>query len=259
MVGEHVVQTQHGAIAIVSVDRPEKRNAMDVATRKELRSELEDAEANDDVEAIILKGGGDTFIAGSDVRLFKEMDPFDAKAYTEHTQGLYNYVESIPKPVVAAIDGYAMGGGLEIAMCCDLRVATDDAKLGQTEIAIGAIPGGGGTQRLPDMVGIGIAKEMMFTGNPIDVERAYEIGLVNRVVEPDRLMDEAKEFCDEVLENSPKLLSILKNVVNEGNRTDLNAGLELERYAWSLVFATEDFEEGIDAFLEKRDPEYEGR
>ena len=246
-------------IAIVSVNVPEKRNAMDVDTRKVLREELEAVAADDSVRAIVLRGGGETFISGSDVSLFLEMDPFDAQAYTEYTQGLYNYVESIPKPVIAAIDGYAMGGGLEISMCCDLRIATEDAMLGQSELAIGAIPGGGGTQRLSRMVGIGVAKELMFTGNPIPADRAHELGLVNRVVPEEELLSEATSLAGEITRHSPAVFRVLKDVVNAGHRTDLDAGLELERLAWSLAFATEDLDEGVEAFLEKRDPEYQGR
>lgn len=246
-------------IAIVSVNVPEKRNAMDIDTRKVLREELETVADDDSVRAIILRGGGETFISGSDISLFLEMDPFDAQAYTEYTQGLYNYVESIPKPVIAAIDGYAMGGGLEISMCCDLRIVTEDAMLGQSELAIGAIPGGGGTQRLSRMVGIGVAKELMFTGNPIPADRAHELGLVNRVVPVDELLSEAKSLAGEITRHSPAVFRVLKDVVNAGHRTDLDAGLELERLAWSLAFATEDLDEGVEAFLEKRDPEYQGR
>ena len=248
-----------GAIAVVSVVRPEVRNAMDVETRVALRDALAGLEDDDEVRGIVLRGGGDTFISGSDVRLFLEMDPFDAREYTQHTQGLYNYVERIPKPVVAAIDGYAMGGGLEIALCCDVRVATEGAKLGQSELAIGAIPGGGGTQRLPDVVGMGVAKELMFTGDPLGSARAHELGLVNRVVDADDLVDEATALCRRMTRHSPKVFEILKEVVNQGSRTDLAAGLELERYAWSLAFATEDLDEGVEAFLEKREPDYEGR
>lgn len=248
-----------GEFAIVSVVRPEVRNAMDVETRTALRAALEEVEDDDSVRGIVLRGGGDTFISGSDVRLFLEMDPFDAREYTQYTQGLYNYVEGIPKPVVAAIDGYAMGGGLEISLCCDVRVATEEAMLGQSELAIGAIPGGGGTQRLPDVVGMGVAKELMFTGDPIDAARAHELGLVNSVVESDQLIDEAKALCGRMTRHSPRTFSILKEVVNRGNRTGLDAGLEMERYAWSLAFATDDLYEGVEAFLEKRDPEYEGR
>ena len=258
MTDDYITTERDGNVAVVAVDRPETRNAMDVETRKQLRRALEAVEDDDDVEAIVLTGAGETFISGSDVSLFKEMDSFDAKAYTEYTQGLYNYVESIPKPVVAAIDGYAMGGGLEISMCCDVRVAASDAKLGQSELAIGAIPGGGGTQRLPRMVGMGVAKELMFTGNPIDAERAHELGLVNRLTDDDPV-EAAKELCGEMTRHSPKVLSVLKEVVNKGNQTDLHSGLELERYAWALAFATDDLDEGVDAFLEKRDPDYEGR
>lgn len=247
-----------GEIAIVAVNVPEKRNAMDVDTRKELRAALEAQEEDDDVQAIILTGGGDTYIAGSDVSLFLEMNPFDAQDYTEYTQGLYNYVESISKPVVAAIEGYAMGGGLEISMCCDLRVSTEDAMLGQTELAIGAIPGGGGTQRLTRMVGVGVAKEMMFTGQPITADRAHQLGLVNRVVPEEDLLEEAKELAGQMTQHSPLVFRILKEVVDEGQKTDLSAGLEMERLAWSLVFASEDVDEGVEAFLEKRDAEYEG-
>lgn len=257
MIDDYIATDQDGDIAIITVDRPETRNAMDVETRKQLQAALETVEADDNVAAIVLTGAGGTFISGSDVSLFTEMDPFDAKDYTQYTQGLYNYVESIPKPVVAAIDGYAMGGGLEISMCCDVRVAAADAKLGQSELAIGAIPGGGGTQRLPRMVGMGVAKELMFTGNPIDAERAYQLGLVNRLTDDDPV-EAAKELCGEMTRHSPKALSVLKEVVNKGNQMNLHSGLDLERYAWALAFATEDLDEGVEAFLKKRDPDYEG-
>lgn len=245
-------------IAVVAVDRPKTRNAMDIETRIQLRDSLTAVVDDDNVNAIIITGVGETFISGSDIRLFKEMDPFDAKDYTEYTQGLYDYVESIPKPVIAAIKGYAMGGGLEISMCCDLRVATEGAQLGQSELAIGAIPGGGGTQRLPRMVGMGVAKELMFTGNPMDAERAYQLGLVNRLTDDDPV-EAAKEICEEITQHSPKILSMLKEVVNKGHQTDLHSGLNLERYMWSLVFATEDVTEGVDAFLENREPNYQGK
>lgn len=258
MTNDYITTERDGDIAVVAVDRPETRNAMDVETRKQLRDSLEAVERDGDVRAIVLTGAGDTFISGSDIRLFKEMDPFDAKSYTEYTQGLYNYVESISKPVVAAIKGHAMGGGLEISMCCDIRVAAEDAKLGQSELAIGAIPGGGGTQRLPRLVGMGVAKELMFTGNPIDAERAHQLGLVNRLADDDPV-EAAKAVCGEMTRHSPKVLSVLKEVVNKGNRMDLQSGLELERYAWALAFATEDLDEGVDAFLEKRDPDYQGK
>lgn len=259
MASDTVTRRRDGNRLIISVDRPEKRNAMDIETRQDLRAAFEAAERDEAVEAVILRGEGGTFIAGSDITLFDGMSYQEAKEYTRYTQGLYNYVERVPVPVIAAIDGYAMGGGLEIAMCCDLRVAAEGAKLGQSEINIGAIPGGGGTQRLPRLVGMGLAKELMYTGQPIDADRAHEIGLVNRVVPEDELLEAADELCSAVLRHSPTVLSILKEVIDKGNRMDLHAGLELERQAWASVFTTEDVSAGVDAFLNKEEPEYGGR
>lgn len=245
--------------AIISVNRPGKRNAMDVRTRKSLLDAFKEAEKDATIEAIILCGEGDTFISGSDITIFEDMDYTSAKEYTKYTQGLYNYIEDIPLPVIAAIDGYAMGGGLEISLCCDLRVASEDAMLGQSEINIGAIPGGGGTQRLPREIGLGNAKELMFTGEPIDAERAHGMGLVNRVVPNDQLMKECHKLCDKMLQHSPDILSVLKETINTGMKTDLQSGLELEKLAWASVFTSDDLTEGVSAFLENRDPEYEGR
>lgn len=259
MAPDTVKSRQESDRLIISVDRPEKRNAMDIETRKALRAEFEAAERNEAIEAIILRGEGGTFISGSDITLFEGMNYQQAKEYTEYTQGLYNFVERISIPVIAAIDGYAMGGGLEIALCCDLRVATEEAKLGQSEINIGAIPGGGGTQRLPRLVGMGNAKELMYTGKPIDAERASQMGLVNRVVPDGQLMEAANELCSEITQHSPTVLSILKEVIDKGNQMDLHAGLELEKQAWASVFTTEDVSAGVEAFLNKEEPEYAGR
>lgn len=256
---EKVTTTLDGAIAVITVDNPEKRNAMDIEIREALRTDLEHAAHEDDVGAIILQGGGDTFIAGSDVTAFPEMDPLEAKAYTQHTQDLYNYLEAIPKPVIAAIDGYAMGGGLEIALCCDLRVASEDAKFAQSEIVMGAIPGGGGTQRLPRLVGMGIAKELMMTGKTIPAERAFDIGLINEIVPANDVLAAAKHQCREILQHSRTAVGLLKDVINQGNRTDLQSGLEIERLGMALAFANQDMQEAVSAFLDNRDPDFEAR
>lgn len=259
MASETVTSRQETNRTIITVDRPEKRNAMDIETRNALGDAFRAAEQNEEIKAIILRGAGGTFISGSDITIFQDMSYQQAKEYTQYTQGLYNYVESISMPVIAAIEGYAMGGGLEIAMCCDLRVATEGAKLGQSEINIGAIPGGGGTQRLPRLVGMGNAKELMYTGQPIDAERAQQMGLVNRIVPDGELLNAANQLCTQILEHSPTVLSILKEVIDKGSKMDLHAGLELERYAWASVFTTEDVAEGVDAFLSGEDPAYGGR
>lgn len=246
-------------VGTVTVNRPEKRNAMDIPTRKKLREAFEKVANNDNVRVIVLRGAGDnSFIAGGDLEMTAEFDHVDGLEYiTEHAQGLYNYVAEVSKPTIAAVDGYALGGGAEIAIACDIRVATNNAKIGFPEVGLGLIPAGGGTQRLAAIVGAGKAKELLFRGNIITSRTASEIGLFNHVYPQDEFDDRVAEITANISENAPLALRLAKETVNQSISVD--DGLNFERVAGAYLFGTEDQTEGAQAFLENRDPEFTGR
>jgi enoyl-CoA hydratase len=256
---DNVQLERDGRVATVTVDRPEKRNAMDIPTRKELRAAIEAVVDDDAVRVIVLRGAGEgNFIAGGDIQSFAEHDMLSAMEYVDtHAQGLYNYVADVPKPVIAGIDGHAFGGGLEISCAADIRVAQRGVKMGLTEVGLGILPAGGGTQRLTELVGASVAKDMILTGKAIDAERAKEIGLVNYLHDAERFEAELYDLADEVADNAPIALKYAKASVNRA--MDLEPGLDFERAAGTLLFGTADKQEGAEAFLENREPEFEGR
>ena len=256
---DNVLLEVDSGIATVTVNRPEKRNAMDVPTREELREVFETVASDDDVRVIVLRGAGEnSFISGADLSQTAEFDHMDGLEYvTRHAQGLYNYVADVPKPTIAAIDGYAFGGGTEIALACDIRVAQEGIKMGLTEQKVGVMPAGGGTQRLADVVGVGLAKELIFKGAVIDAEEADEIRLVNHVYGEDEFEEEVYTLAEEIAEKSPIALRMAKESINRG--LDLEGGLDFERMAGAFLFGTDDQKEGAEAFLEDRDPELSGR
>lgn len=257
---ENVLLNVDGSVATVSVDRPEKRNAMDIETRRELRSAFEEAADDDSVRVIVLRGTGDgTYISGGDLNLFSKFDHMDGLEYvTKHAQGLYNFVADISKPTIAAIDGPALGGGMEISLACDIRIATTEAKLGLPEVKLGVFPAAGGTQRLPQIVGAGVAKELILTGRVVDADEAAELNLVNDVYEDeDEFEDSVYEMADQIASRAPVAVQMAKKSINNG--LDTGQGLEFERVAGAFVFGTEDQNEGAKAFLEDREPDFQGR
>lgn len=246
-------------IATIAVDRPEKRNAMDIDTRRELRETMEDAVADDEVRVLVIRGAGeDAFITGGDIADFADFDHVDGLEYvSEHAQGLYNYVATLPKPTIAAVDGYALGGGMEIAMACDVRLATPDSQFGLPEVSIGILPAGGGTQRLAAIAGAGVAKELVLTGRILDADEADELGIVNHV-HPQEAFDVAVgSMAADMAEKAPLALRLAKESINRG--LDLESGLDFERIAGAYLFGTDDQTEGASAFEENRDPSYRGR
>lgn len=256
---DRVLVERSDSIATVTVNRPEKRNAMDVPTRKDLRDAFEEVGEDDAVRAVVLRGAGDgSFIAGGDIDSFAEFDHMDGIEYGEkYAQGLYNYVADLPKPTVAAIDGYALGGGTEIALACDIRLATEDAKLGLPEVGIGVIPAGGGTQRLVGIVGAGIASELILTGRIVDADEAEDIGLVNHVYPDSEFDEEVRSMAEDLASKAPVAQRLAKESISRS--LDIEAGLDYERLAGAFLFGTEDQKEGANAFLEDREPEYDGR
>lgn len=255
---EKILLDVSNRIATLTVNNPDKRNAMDRETRTALRDRVDEVDANDDVRVIVLRGKGDSYIAGGDIEAFADYDQVDALEYlTNYGQGLYNEVAELSKPTIAAIDGYAFGGGLEVSLACDLRVATPDATVGLPEVGLGILPGGGGTQRLTHVAGAGVAKDLIFTGRAVDAAEAADLGIVNRVYDADEFDDSVRELAETIAANAPLALRLAKESINRG--LDAEAGLDFERIACAFLFGTADKQEGAEAFLEKRDPTFEGR
>ena len=243
---------------LISINRPEVMNALNLEVRKELLKVLDGAEKDDSVRALVITGVGDkAFSAGADIKMFQTMTPFLAKEYLKITKGASDRIENFPKPVIAAVNGYAIGGGLELAMSCDIIIASEDAKFGQGEINVGIIPGVGGTQRLPRLVGVKKAKEMIFTGDLIDAKSALEIGLVNSVVAKADLMESVEKIVAKIVTKSPLALRLAKQALNR-SVAGLKEGLDYESALFALCFASKDQKEGTNAFLEKRKPKFQG-
>jgi len=247
-------------IATITINRPKALNALNAETAQELMARLEDAKNDGDIRVIVITGAGDrAFSAGADLKMMKEVTPVQGVELSRLGQQLGDQVEALGKPVIAAINGYALGGGLELAMACDLRIASENAKLGQPEINVGLIPGWGGTQRLPRFVGRGKAKEMIYTGKRIDAKTAEGLGLVNTVVPADELRSKVKELALELAGKPPVAIKLSKALINNSTETHPDVGLWQEAEAFGIVSSTEDFEEGVSAFLEKRKPKFKGK
>jgi enoyl-CoA hydratase len=246
---------QRGAVMIVTINRPEVLNALCPEMHDDFMDCFGKMRKDRSVKAVVLTGAGDkAFVAGADIAFMSTQTVVQAREFGYLGLKAQGDIASFPKPVIAAINGFAFGGGCEIAMCCDIRLASDKAQFGQLEITLGIIPGGGGTQRLPRLVGAGIAKEMIFTGMRIDAQRAFEIGLVNRVVPHDTLIDEAVAMAEKIAQKSGVILGLCKSAIDTGLNMDLESGLSHEVEMFAACFATKDAKEGLTAFVEKRKP-----
>ncbi len=255
---DNVLYEVQGPLALVTINRADKHNAISLATLDDLHSAVDAAASDDDVRVIAITGaGGKSFASGSDLSEVLKRD--FKKALEPIVQGLADKLERLPKPTIAAIDGICMGGGLEVALGCDLRVATPKSRFATPEGKLGIIPGGGATARLPRLVGRGWGMEMLLMGEPISAERALQIGLVTRVVEPDELLPEVRRMADHLAQFAPFVPRTMKAMVHFGMEASLAGALMLEKYAQGALVQTEDKVEGISAFLEKRDPEFKGR
>jgi len=257
---ENLTLEIQGNIAVLTINRPQVRNALNDATIEELALALGQIEAAPALRALIVTGSGDkAFVAGADINELKVRDMILGRIITRRRQEVFTRLEELHIPSIAAINGFAMGAGLELAMACTLRIAVPAAKLGQPEVKLGILPGAGGTQRLPRLVGLGRAMELVLTGEAIDAAEAHRIGLVNRIVAPEALMDEAKKLAH-VLADRPKLaVQYAKDAVLRSGDGSLAAGLAHESYLHALACSTADKQEGVAAFLEKRDPKFSGR
>jgi enoyl-CoA hydratase len=259
MTYENILLETSNRISILTINRPDKRNALNQATRDEMVHALESLEKSTESRVLIITGAGDkAFIAGADIN---EFEGRTALMQREAMKGLriFAAIEEFPKPVIAMINGFCLGGGLETALACDIRVASDSAKLGQPEINLGIIPGGGGTQRLTRLVGEGNAMEIILTGESIDAARAKEIGLVNQTVPAADLRNFVLSLAARIAEKSPIALRTAKEAVKSAARMSLREGLEREMDLFCLTFGSEDKAEGVRAFLEKRKPDFKGR
>ena len=257
---ENIIYKKGDGIAHIIVNRPDKRNALNRAARIEMVEALEDAKNDAAVKVLILSGaGGKSFIAGSDLTELSKYSPLEMEDFMATlAQQFYTRFEQLDKPVIAMIDGLCMGGGLELAMACDIRMASDSSKFGQPEIMLGIIPGGGGTQRLPRLIGVGRAKEMVFMGKVIDAAEAYRIGLVNQVCSSAELEETVMAAAKQLARQSPLALKWAKRSINAGQESGLSMGLAYEALVECLLFTSRDHEEGIKAFFEKRKPEFTG-
>ena len=259
MPDENLTIERDGAVAVLTVTRPAVLNALNNRTIIELEGAVSRLTAADDVRVVILTGAGDkAFIAGADIRELAALNPVTAEALAARGHALCHALERMGKPVIAAVNGYALGGGCELAMACTLRIAADTAKLGQPEVGLGLLPGYGGTQRLPRLVGAGRALEMTLTGDPIDAHEACRIGLVNRVVPRDELMARTLELAQRIAVQAPVAVRYILAAVREGLGMTLADGCAHEASLFGLAAATSDWGEGTRAFLEKRRPHFTG-
>ena len=257
---QNVLYEKKGPIAYITVNRPKVLNALNQRTWDDLRAAFEEARQDAEVRGVILTGAGDkSFIAGADISELAHLSAVEAEESSAGGQEVLNLVENLGKPVIAAINGFALGGGCETAMACTIRVAAETAKFGQPEVALGLIPGGGGTQRLPRLVGKGRALQLILSGEMINAQEAYRIGLVNEVVPAANVMARAEAILKKIFSNAPIAVKHSLEAVNKGMETSQDEGLALEASFFGLCAGTEDKKEGTAAFLEKRLAQFKGR
>jgi len=257
---ENILIEKKNSIAYVTVNRPKVLNALNMATMEDLRRAFHDIKQDSAIRVVIMSGSGEkAFIAGADIGELAKNDAVAAKEYTHRGQSVLNLIENLGKPVIACINGFALGGGCEIAMACTMRLASENAKFGQPEVKLGIIPGYGGTQRLPRLVGKGIAMQLVLAGEMITAQEAHLIGLVNEVVAAADLVPRAEAIAQKIIANAPLAVQWAMEAVNKGMEMTLSEGLYLEATLFGLCCATEDKKEGTSAFLEKRAAQFKGK
>jgi enoyl-CoA hydratase/carnithine racemase len=255
--GELVESSRDGHVALLRLNRPEARNALSPEVMETLAAELERLDPDPDVRCVVIAGSDKVFAAGADIKALSERSFADALSHP--SASFWRRVAAIKTPLVAAVSGFALGGGCELALACDMIVASDTARFGQPEITLGIIPGGGGTQRLARVLGKQLAMEYVITGRQFDADMAHEMGLVNKVAKKNRWLEEAMELAHTVAERPPIAVRLGKQAVLAAEESGLSAGMENERRLYEIAMATEDRIEGMQAFLEKREPKFEGR
>lgn len=260
MVYQNLLFEKTDGIGIITVNRPKVLNALNKETMMELKDVVGKIAIDPEVAVVIITGSGDkSFVAGADIGEMRNLSAMEARVWSKYSQTVFNEIENLPKPVVAAVNGYALGGGCELAMSCDIRIASEKARFGQPEVQLGVIAAFAGTQRLPRLVGKGRAKELLFTGDQITATEAYRIGLVNKVVAGEELMSAAKELAKKIMSRGPIAVSLSKAAVNEGMDMDLESAQAYEAEVFGLCFSTTDQTEGMSAFTEKRKAQFTGK
>lgn len=255
----NILMEKKDRICVLSFNRPKQLNALNTEVLTELNSLIDVIAKDTEVDVVIMTGEGKAFVAGADIAEMKDMDIHEARAFGEFGGKVFRKIELLEKPVIAAVNGFALGGGCELAMSCDIRIASTKAKFGQPEVGLGITPGFAGTQRLPRLVGVSKAKELIFTGKVIGVLEAEKIGLVNKVVELDELMNEAMAMAKVIATKGQCAVRFSKAAINSGLESNLDSGMALEKELFALCFATEDQKEGMDAFINRRDVAFTGK
>jgi len=257
---QYIICEKNEGIATITLNRPDALNAWSTELAQEFLGAMEDARNDESVKVVIITGAGEkAFSAGADIKAMKGMTALKARELSNMGYKICNAIETIEKPVIAAINGYALGGGMEVSMACDFRVASDKARMGQTEINIGLIPGWGGTQRLTRLVGKARAKELVYTGKIVDASTALQWGLVNMVVAATELMIAVRQFAQELAGKAPVAVKVAKALIDKGAEMNLESALALEREGFGVVASSEDLQEGVSAFTEKRKPAWKGK
>ena len=256
---EFVRMEKQERVALVTLDRPKALNALDRAGIEEIGRMLDLVEADREIGALVVTGAGRAFVAGADVAAMRSMTPLEAELFSLLAHRVFARLEALPIPTIAAVNGFALGGGCELALACDWIYASEKARFGQPEVALGLIPGFGGTSRLVRRVGVAWAKELVLSGEPIAAAEALRIGLANRVFAPEALLDGALAAAEKIAAKGPLAVALAKRVIDQGQDADVRTANALEQQAFGLAFATEDRGEGMDAFLQKRDPKFSGR
>lgn len=256
MESKNILLDKKNHIAILSLNRESVLNALNTQVLKEINTILDDIESDKDTYVVIITGKGKAFIAGADIAEMKNKTPNEGRIFGELGQNVCRKIENMEKPTIAAINGYALGGGCELAMSCDIRIASEKCKFGQPEVGLGITPGFGGTQRLSRLVGISKAKELILTTNIIKSQEALNIGLVNKVVSSESLLEEAIALAEKIVSKPQSAVRYAKSAINRGYETDIETGMVIEKDVFGLCFATEDQKEGMEAFLEKRKPNF---
>lgn len=251
---ENIILENKNGIGIITINRPKALNALNAQTLQEIDKAVQQVKEDDSILAVILTGSGDkAFVAGADISEMKDKNVIEGRSFGMLGNKVFRELESLEKPVIAAVNGFALGGGCELAMSCDIRIASPKAKFGQPEVGLGITPGFGGTQRLPRLIGTGMAKELIYTARIIGAEEAYRVGLVNRVVDAEtNVLDEAIKLAEEILQNAPIAVKLSKQAINRGMQVDIDTAIAFEAEVFGACFSTEDQTEGMTAFVEKR-------
>lgn len=249
---------KRGAVQRITLNRPNELNALNTELLSELDVAFAEAANDVEIKVIVLTGAGKAFAAGADIAQMADMNAVEGKDFGALGSDVFRRIEMLSKPVIAAVNGYALGGGCELAMACDIRIASEKAKVGQPETGLGITPGFSGTQRLPRLIGMGRAKELIFSAEVIDAQEAWRIGLFNKVVPPEKLDEAAFEMAEKIASKAQLAVAYAKEAINKGFETDIETGLAMEANLFGLCFATQDQKEGMKAFLERRAPEFKG-